>query len=351
MKKIILFIIIIGIVFGAVKLYKTRLATKEAQDVPTKRYYSISTVQAENKNLRETRSFLAEAQAIRSVDISTKLTGLITKVYVSENSKVKKDELLIKIDDTELKSNFKALLSQKAAQMADVKYTKTILDRNKKLYDIGGLSREKYEASLVLYKNKVAIFRGTVEKIKQVKNQLTYLNIKAPFSGVVSKVILHEGDMALASKPILKLNSYKQKMIFTFANKSNDIKVSQDILVNNEKVGTINKIYDYTKNGLFVSEVKLHKDLDMPNNSLVNIEVVVDEKRGCSVPQSTLLHKNKELFVMIYKDDEFSPLSVNIELENEKEVIISPCPNYPVATASEAKLSLLPSLGKVKVGK
>ena len=351
MKKIILLIVIAAIIFGAVTLFKTRQEEQRSQSVPIERSYAIKLVDAENKSLQERRVFLAEIEPVQGVQIASKLSGIIIKLYVSENSVVKKGDLLIQIDDGELQSNLSAVESQKKAQLTDLDYARSLLDRNEKLYKVGGLSREKYDASVVLYQNKTAALETTAQKIKQIKIQLEYLNIKAPFSGTVSSVLLHAGDLALPGKAILKLHSQEQQIVFNYMPTAKPITVGQAVLYQNSKVGAIFKRYDHSENGLLLAEVQLDSVLNIANHSLVNIEVVTNEKSGCAVPLSTLLHQNSALSVMLYQDEHFLPLAVNITLQDHQEALITPCPSSPIASASEAKLSLLPSLGKVKVSR
>jgi RND family efflux transporter MFP subunit len=349
MKKIIFFIIVAAVIFGGVKLFKTRTAAKAAQDTPIERHYAVKTVKAKHTTLEQHRSFLAEVESVKGVNISTKFTGIIKKIHVSENSIVKKGDLLINIDDSELQSMLKATKEQKKAQLSDLKYTKTLLDRNEKLYKAGGLSREKYDASLVLYQNKTAVLEATVEKIKQIKIQLSYLNIRAPFSGTVSSLLLHEGDIALPAKAILKLHTNKQKMTFKYMPTSKKIELNQDVLIDEKKIGHISKLYDYSENGLYLAEAVFDTPLNIANHSLISIEILTNKESGCSVALNTILHKDNNTFVMLYKDGEFTSLAIKIVLQDHKEAIITPCPEFEVASASEAKLALLATYGKVKV--
>ncbi len=349
MKKILFFIIIVAVIFGGVKLFKTRAEQKVAQSTAQERYYAVDIVQAKKSTLEQHRSFLAEVDALKEVSVSTKISGTITHLHVSENSIVKKGDLLLDIDDAELRSSLKAAKEQKKAQLSDMKYTKSVLERNEKLYKAGGLSREKYEASLVMYQNKTALLETSVQKIKQIEAQLKYFHIKAPFSGVVSSILLHEGDMALPAKPILKLHSDEQKMVFKYIPNEKALQVNQAVLINEQKVAHITKLYDYVQNGLSLAEARFDTPLKLANHSLVNIEVVIKSQNGCSVPLSSILHQDDSTSVMEYKDGAFSPLHVSIVLQDHKEAIITPCPEYKVASASEAKLAILAALGKVKV--
>lgn len=54
------------------------------------------------------------------------------------------------------------------------------------------------------------MLKNTQEKIDSLTHQLSYLGIRAPFDGVVDKLMLHEGDLAATGKPILALSNGKK---------------------------------------------------------------------------------------------------------------------------------------------
>jgi len=111
----------------------------------------------------------------------------------------------------------------------------------------------------------------------------------------------------------------------------------------------VTRKYDDAKNALLVAEAKLHKALPFANKAFVNIEVVTAELKGCSVPLNALFHRKDGTFIMLYKENKFQAMRVEVLIQNSKDAIIKECPTDAVATASEAKLALLPSLGEVVV--
>jgi len=52
---------------------------------------------------------------------------------------------------------------------------------------------------------------------------------------------------------------------------------------------------------------------------------------------------------MVYEDSRFNPLPVTVLAQNKDRALIKPCPTAPVALGAEAKLSLLPTYGPVKI--
>jgi hypothetical protein len=200
-----------------------------------------------------------------------------------------------------------------------------------------------------MYQNKLANLNATEEKIKQSYAQLNYLNIKAPFSGRIGTIFVDAGNLAIPGKPIISLNSDDQKLIFSYAETSRAIIEGQKVYIDNQLVGRIVRRYDDAKNALSVAEVKLTLPLRYANKAYLNINVVIAETKGCSVPLNALLHRKDATEIMVYKEDHFEPFEADIILQDNHDAIVTSCPSYPFATASEAKLALLPTLGTVNV--
>jgi RND family efflux transporter MFP subunit len=342
MKKILIFIVLVAVVaLAAMKLIavKKEVAT---QATPKPMHYSVETTMAHEGSVVQRRSFLAQIKNDKEVKISTKLSGEVKKVLVSESQKVRKGDLLVKIDDTAIKTNIATLQDTKRVQEADVKYYKEVLDRNTKLYNAHAISKEKYDASVLQLQNKEAALQATEQKILSLESDLKYLNIRAPFSGVVSTIFLHEGDLASFSKPVLMLNDGKQKMVFTYAPTSEQVNKGDAVYFNGKKVGIVAKIYPDAKNNLSVAEVKLSEPVAAVNNSFVNVGIELQKQQGCKLPLQALLHEKDATYVLAFKDNKFHKDAVDVILEGDTDVLVQPCPQTKVAIGSESKLSILP---------
>ena len=353
-KKIIIrlvsiIVVVVLIVMGK-GLLKTRKAQIANQPLPHSGLVTVPVVEVKEGIMQNRVPFLAQIDVDKSINLSTKLAGYVEKVLVEESQKVKKGEVLVRIDAIEIRSNISASKATLNAQKNDFVLAKHIYDRNKKLYDIGGLSKEQLDISWATLKMKRATVENSRQKIAQLKHQLSYLQIVAPFDGVIDRIFLHEGDLAASGKAILSMNNAKQKLLFSYApTQKSLIKKEQDVFMNSEQVGYVKSIYSTSKNGLTSAEVTLTKNLTLPIGSSVNIEVLTQEAKGCIVPSDTLLHKKESTFVMAYRDGKFSPLKVKVEMQDVNRMLIAPCPKTPIAQASEVKLMQLPVYNKVKI--
>jgi len=350
-KLIIVAISLAGAVLLGIKgksILKERQVEVKTAPTPTMQVVTVSLIKPENSELQEKNRYLATLKGNKTIKVSTKLAGFIKEVYVRESQKVNAGDLLVTIDAKEIKTNIDSIRANISALRSDLEVARKVYRTNQKLYRVGGLPREKLEASAAVLKLKEAKINESLQKIKSLKNQLNYLNITAPFDGTVDAILLHEGDLAAAGRPIISMSNNKKKLIFSFV--SNDgIKLNLPVLYNNDLIGKVSTIYNSAKNSLQMAEVELVKSLNLPLESSINIEVVTKSAKGCVVSNNAILHSKNATYVMEYKDKSFSPLKVDILIEDGDKVLISPCPQAKVAIGSENRLSSLTTLGKVLI--
>jgi RND family efflux transporter MFP subunit len=349
MKKIVIIVFIALVAaLGAMKLMAEKKKIQE-QATPLSLSYSIKTTTPQQKKVDEKRSFLASVKSDKEIQVMTKLSGAITKLYVSESDEVKKGDLLVEIDDSNLMSTLKTLEKTLEVQESDLTYYQSVQDRNEKLYQANAISKEKYDASKLQLLSKKASLEATKDKITSINSDLKYLQVRAPFNGVVSSIYMHKGDLATAQKPILSLSAKKQKMTFMFANTKDSITIGNPVDIEDQEVGVISKIYPNAKNNLNVAEVKLSKILHLRNDSYLSIDVVTNTRIGCTLPLNAILHTKDANYILVYDKDHFAKQKVDIIIENQTEALIEPCTTLPVALASESKLSILPFYKNIKL--
>jgi len=351
-KRVVTVVALVAVVALLIKgkgLLKERQEQVASQSVPAVNAVSVPVVKPSMGMMNEEIPFLAQVWGDKSIKLSTKLAGYVEEVLVEESQTVKKGDLLVRIDETELKSNIEALKSALAAQKSDAALAKSVYERNVKLYRIGGLSKEQLEVSHVGVEMKSSLVENTVQKIAQIEHQLSYLSIQAPFDGVVDAILLHEGDLAAAGKPILSMSNHKQKLLFSFAPSQRGIIEGQMVVSVQKRLGEIRAIYPTSTNGLVTAEVALDTPVELPIGSSMPIRVVTQTHSGCILPDTTVVHKKEGTYLMVYKETKFVPQKVNIVMYDANRVMVDSCPQSWVASASEVKLATLPVYTEVKL--
>jgi len=118
--------------------------------------------------------------------ITPEYNGILTRVYVKEGQKVKKGQILAKIDD--------GGLSQQLAQLRiQSELAKTTYERQKRLWD-------QNIGSEIQYLQAKSLFESQREAINQLQQQISKTTVKAPFSGSIDDVITEQGSVVAAGQ-------------------------------------------------------------------------------------------------------------------------------------------------------
>jgi len=300
MKKIILIIMIIAIGFLGVMLIKIK---KEEQNNQPTAFIKQEEKQPQNEEKKgdDFEYFQAKIESLQNPKITTKISGYIQNIRVSENQNVQKGEILVQIDNKEYKESLKQIeYSKKAIKsnidslqlsleslLLDSNLAKTQYETNQKLYEIGGIAKEKLEISKINYEQKKGKYLSSLEGIKGKeyeqkaldaslvsKEELKdYYTLLSPIDGKVEKIFLDIGDMANPNQPILSLFKEEYKLTFSFA--SSNIKPLQEVYLEDKKIGYIEYISPSSENFLNIANVKLIEKLSISNNSLLLVKVKI----------------------------------------------------------------------------
>jgi RND family efflux transporter MFP subunit len=111
-------------------------------------------------------------EAERKADLSPKITSRITELNVTEGTRVKKGDIIARLDSTDLDA-------QLAEAKANWVNAQAELDRQKSLFDQGLTTKAALDAA-------VASEAATRARVRYVEALLDYTIIRAPFTGVIT---------------------------------------------------------------------------------------------------------------------------------------------------------------------
>lgn len=125
------------------------------------------------------------------VQLKPEISGKIIHIYFQDGSLVKKNQLLVKLNDAELQAQLKKLkIQEKLLNDKEV--------RQKSLYKAGGSSKEDYD---VIYSQLMT----TKADIDLINAQIDKTEIKAPFEGIIGLRNVDEGQYITSSNTIVSL--------------------------------------------------------------------------------------------------------------------------------------------------
>jgi HlyD family secretion protein len=174
---------------GAYYIFKKRHA-KELQ------WYSVE--YPTKKDLEQYITATGRLKAQDQITIGSLVAGRVIKLHADDNDFVKKDQVLVELDDG---VGYSAVKKAKAALIqaeATLKYTENFYKRQTELYKAGQLAKDTFEGYTKDFENakaQVLLSQGDLEIREQTYNNLF---IKAPESGVVISKKVDLGQMVTA---------------------------------------------------------------------------------------------------------------------------------------------------------
>ena len=192
-------------------------------------------------------------------------SGILTHVYVTEGQKVKKGQVLAKIDD--------GGLSQQLAQLkiqADL--SKTTFERQQRLWD-------QKIGSEMQYLQAKSNYEAQSQAIAQLEQQVAKTIVTAPFSGTIDDVMSEQGSVVLPGQtPLMRIVSLDNMYIVTDVPEKYVSNIAR-----NKKV-----LVDFPILGKQLeSKIRQVGDFIDPNNRTFKVEVSVPNNDNSIKPNLT----------------------------------------------------------------
>jgi len=130
-------------------------------------------------------------QANEVVELATEASGIITDIYFEEGSQVRKGDLLLKINDSELQA-------QRERAQFRLNLAEQREERQARLLERGGISQDDYDATL----NEVNVLRS---ELRLIDAQIEKTEVKAPFTGILGLKYASPGAYITPSSRIASL--------------------------------------------------------------------------------------------------------------------------------------------------
>jgi HlyD family secretion protein len=150
-------------------------------------------------NLQATVSATGALSAVTTVQVGTQVSGQISAIYADFNQKVKKGQLLARIDPTLQEQAVQD--AQAGIDKAQSQYTvaQQEYDREKTLFDSKVITATEFGTAQSAYEGSKADLKSAQIALAKAKQNLAYTNIYAPIDGVIVARTVDVGQTVAAS--------------------------------------------------------------------------------------------------------------------------------------------------------
>jgi membrane fusion protein (multidrug efflux system) len=161
-------------------------------------------------------------EANESVTLQSEVAGLVTGIYFTEGTNVRKGQLLVKINDRDIQAQLQDALTKQ-------RLSATNENRAKQLLAKGAISQAEYDTAL-------ADMQSLQSQSSLIRAQLAKTSIRAPFNGKVGLRAISMGEYLTPSRAIANLASINPvKITFSVPEKyAGQIKLNSEITFNTD---------------------------------------------------------------------------------------------------------------------
>ncbi len=137
-------------------------------------------------NAQKVLTFNGVAEAGDKIELSFRSGGILTRLNVKRGQKVKKGDLLARLDNVQANLAYDQSVSALSAAQSAMNTSKSNLQRSKALYEKGSQSLSDYENAKNSFQGALDQFESAKRDKELKKSQISYGYIYAPKNGVVA---------------------------------------------------------------------------------------------------------------------------------------------------------------------
>jgi membrane fusion protein (multidrug efflux system) len=254
------------------------------------------------------------------VDLAFETSGKIVGINFSEGTRVKKGDLLAKINDRPLQAQLEKLVAQ--LKMSEAKEF-----RQRSLLDKDAISQESYDQ----VQTDVQSLRADINLIKA---RISETELRAPFDGIIGLRYLSEGSYATSSTKIAKLIKISPiKIEFSISEKyASEIKIGYPITfsidgsdkVFNASVYAVDPKIDIETRTIVLRALYPNKNEELKSGRYAGITLQLSQiDSAIAIPTEALIPEMEGEKVFIYKKGKAQSVIVNTGLRTESKIQIT----------------------------
>ena len=154
----------------------------------------------------------AQIQA-KTVMLSARVSGYLTKVNVIENQKVKEGDVLAELDSRDYENTAVQMENEVASLGARVKNAESDERRLSELFKKGAISHQQYDAAQATAIELGGKLKALQSQWSQARLNLEHTKIKAPSAGVVARKSAEVGMLASVGMPLFGFVSAEERWV------------------------------------------------------------------------------------------------------------------------------------------
>ncbi len=264
---------------------------------------------AELQQVGEFTEYLATLKSRNAAILQPQVEGEITRIFVKSGDQVQAGTPILEIDPLKQQATVHSMEANHQSQLAQLEYNRTELERRKRLFAAGVISKQDLDQAQTAYDTSAAAVQAMEANVREQQVQLHYYTVASPGAGTIGDVPVRVGDRVTVSTVLTTLDEKGELEAYISipAEKAGQVKVGTpiDLLSDSGTEATRTKIsfvsprVDSANQLLLVKAWVPNSDHRFRNDQVVHARVVFRELERPVVPVVAVSRMGGQIFAFI----------------------------------------------------
>ncbi len=277
-------------------------------------------------------SAVGSIRAVHETSVGSKLLARVVEVNLKAGQAVKKDDVLVRLDDGDLQAKLQG--AQAAVRAAAAQYEQTAAEekRHAPLAKDRAISQQEYDRTVAAMKKAEAEWHRAQETVKEIQATLDWATVRAPMDGVVIDKHVDAGDTVRPGQVLVTIFDPKRMQLVASVRESLALQLQTgqdiDVLVqglDKQCSGTISEIVPEAQAASRAFQVKVTGPCPtgIYTGMFGRILIPLDEEQVLVIPQTAVRHIGQLELVDVVEGDRLSRRAVRTgrKLDGDVEVL------------------------------
>ncbi|MEQ1529768.1 MAG: efflux RND transporter periplasmic adaptor subunit [Methylococcales bacterium] len=168
---------------------------------------AAQTVVVEQQAVDDKLSWPGSVQSRTVTHIAPRLSARLLEIHVHAGDKVKRGDILAKLDNQDIDDRENQALAALAGANAQADHAKLEERRYRSLFNKEAATRASLDSVVAQAKQSQALVNQAMSALNEVRTHKDDALIRAPFDGIVVKRLQEPGDMSMPGAPVITMQS------------------------------------------------------------------------------------------------------------------------------------------------
>jgi len=284
-------------------------ASQSAETAPGPQAFPVKVVTVQAQLVPDSTDYLATLKSRSGSALQPQVEGQITKIFVHSGQSVEAGTPILEIDPLKQQATVSNQEANYKSKQATLALDGTELERRKKLYAAGVISRAELDQAQSVFDSAKSDLEAIQASIREQRVQLRYYSVNAPTRGMVGDIPVHVGDRVTTQTLITTIDrgDSLEAYIYTPAEKSAAIRMGMPIdLIDDAGKTMLRARVDFISPHVDTSTQSLLLKAAIPNPSRlfrndqqVHARIVWSEQKLPLIPVTAVSRLSGKIFAFV----------------------------------------------------